>query len=190
MSILREDLARTYNLAAGGRLGRLLECFRQPGTHAVVVLRFGQWLLRQHLIVRLFLELIYIYFDHRLRAKWGIQILRRARIGPGLYIGHYGGIFVTDGTVIGRQCSISQDVTIGIAGEGPRRGCPVIGDNVYIAPGAKVNGKIRIGNNVRIGPNAVVTKDIPDNALVHARPVQVVVFSSRYGAEPEEPPAE
>ncbi len=182
MSILKEDLARTYALAEGGLTGKILECFRQPGTHAVVVLRFGQWLLGRPLIVRVFLEPLYIYLDHRLHAKWGIQILRRATIGPGFYIGHYGGIFVADGTVIGKQCSISQDVTIGIAGEGPRRGCPVIGDNVYIAPGAKVNGRIRIGNNVRIGPNAVVTKDIPDYALVHARPVQVVVFPSRYGS--------
>jgi serine O-acetyltransferase len=181
MSILKEDLARTYSHAGGGRAEKLLECFRQPGTHAVVVLRFGQWLLRAPLIARVFLEPFYIYLDHRLRAKWGIQILRRATIGPGFYIGHYGGIFVAEGTVIGRQCSISQDVTLGIAGEGPRRGCPVIGDNVYIAPGAKVNGRIRIGNNVRIGPNAVVTKDVPDNALVHTRPVLVVVFPSRYG---------
>jgi serine O-acetyltransferase len=181
MSILQEDLARIYSFSRGGRLSRFLECSRQPGVHAVVVLRFGQWLLRQPLIVRLFLELFYVYLDHRLHAKWGIQILRRARIGAGFYIGHYGGIFVAEGTVIGKLCSISQDVTIGIAGEGPRRGCPVIGDNVYIAPGAKVNGKIRIGNNVRIGPNAVVTKDIPDNAVVHPRPAQVVIFPSHYG---------
>jgi serine O-acetyltransferase len=156
----------------------------------VVILRFGQWLLRQPLIVRLFLELFYVYFDHRLRAKWGIQILRRATIGAGFYIGHYGGIFVAEGTVIGKQCSISQDVTIGIAGEGPRRGCPVIGDNVYIAPGAKVNGKIRIGNNVRIGPNAVVTRNIPDDALVHARPVQILILPLRYGTEAGETPAD
>jgi serine O-acetyltransferase len=44
-------------------------------------------------------------------------------------------------------------------------GCPVIGDNVYIAPGAKVFGKIRIGDNVKIGANAMVFKNFLDNAV-------------------------
>jgi len=189
MSILREDLARVYSLAEGGPIARSFECFRQPGTHAVVVFRYGQWLLKQPLILRLFLEPIYLYLDHRLHAKWGIQILRRATIGPGFYIGHYGGIFIAEGTVVGRHCSVSQDVTIGISGEGARRGCPVIGDNVYVAPGAKINGKIRVGNNARIGPNAVVTKDVPDNALVHTRQAQVVVFPTRYGSASGSAPA-
>ena len=42
----------------------------------------------------------------------------------------------------------------------------MIGDNVYMAPGAKIFGKITIGNNVKIGANAVIHKDIPDNAVV------------------------
>ena len=42
---------------------------------------------------------------------------------------------------------------------------PVIGDNVYIAPGAKIIGGVTIGNNVEIGANAVVTHDIPDNEV-------------------------
>ena len=57
-------------------------------------------------------------------------------------------------------------MTIGVAGKGEKRGCPIIGDNVYIAPGAKLFGKIKIGNNVKIGANAVVYKDIPDGATV------------------------
>jgi serine O-acetyltransferase len=47
---------------------------------------------------------------------------------------------------------------------------PVIGDDVYIAPGACIFGAIRIGNNVRIGANAVVCKDIPDDAVVALDP--------------------
>ena len=47
-----------------------------------------------------------------------------------------------------------------------RAGVPTIGDNVYLGPGARVFGKISIGNNVKIGANAVVYKDIPDNAIV------------------------
>jgi len=42
----------------------------------------------------------------------------------------------------------------------------VIGDDVYIGPGARLFGRIRIGKNVKIGPNVVVSEDIPDNAVV------------------------
>jgi serine O-acetyltransferase len=43
---------------------------------------------------------------------------------------------------------------------------PVIGDDVFIAPGARLYGNIRIGNNVAIGANAVVYRDVPDDAVV------------------------
>jgi serine O-acetyltransferase len=56
-------------------------------------------------------------------------------------------------------------VTIGIAGTGDKLGAPVLGDNVYIAPGARLFGKITIGNNVKIGANAVIYKSIPDNSV-------------------------
>lgn len=78
------------------------------------------------------------------------------------------GIFVSGDAVIGDNCIIFQQVTIGsvMLPDGGRRGAPVIGDNVYIGAGAKVIGAIRVGNNVRIGANAVVHKDVPDNCVV------------------------
>jgi len=181
--MIRQDLLRAYNIARGSRIARIIELYRSPGVHGVVIFRFGQWLLHTALPARLLLTPLYLYLDHRLRAKWGIQIQRRVRIGGGFYIGHYGGIFISDLATIGENCNISQDVTIGVAGEGARRGAPDIGNNVYIGPGAKVNGKIRVGNNVNIGPNAVVTHNIPDDALVHVRPMQVMIFPGRYKAK-------
>lgn len=71
---------------------------------------------------------------------------------------------------IGRNCSLSQSVTIGHGGSGKYCGVPVIGDDVYIAPGARIFGAIRIGNNVMIGANAVVCKDVPDDAVVALDP--------------------
>jgi serine O-acetyltransferase len=56
------------------------------------------------------------------------------------------------------------------------KGCPVFGDNVYIAPGAKVAGKIRVGNNVKIGANVVLERNVPDNAVVQLRPALVVTW--------------
>lgn len=82
---------------------------------------------------------------------------------PPLYNPHgINGIIIAAGARIGRNCSISHQVTIGRS----RNGAPVIGDNVYIGPGAKIFGDIKIGNNVRIGANCPAFFDVPDNATV------------------------
>ena len=87
------------------------------------------------------------------------------------------GIFVSEGAKIGKDCVIFHQVTIGSNTlPGSRgRGCPTIGDNVYIGCGAKIIGNVRIGNNVRIGANCVVTQDIPDNATVVLEKPRVLV---------------
>ena len=121
---------------------------------------------KRNIILRLFLEPVYIFLNHRIRSKWGIEIPRSVEIGEGFYIGHFGGITIGGSAKIGKNVSISQLVVIGKSGRGKKKGTPVIGDNVYIAPGAKLIGKIHISNNVKIGANAVVYKDIPENAIV------------------------
>ena len=55
---------------------------------------------------------------------------------------------------------------------------------MYIAPGAKLAGKIKIGDNVSIGANVVLERDIPDNAVVQLRPMLVVTFSHPSHKEP------
>jgi serine O-acetyltransferase len=104
----------------------------------------------------------------------GIYLPAAADVGPGLYIGHFGGIVVGADVTMGSNCNISQGVTIGVSGFGDRRGSPVIGSHVYIAPGAKVSGRIRVGDYVTIGANAVVTKDVPDGAVVVGIPARVL----------------
>ncbi len=111
---------------------------------------------------------------NRKKIRFGIDISPDASIGEGFYIGHFGHIVVNSSTVIGKNCNISQGVTIGIANTGEKKGVPSIGDQVYIAPGAKIIGRIRIGNNVAIGANAVVTNDIPDYSVVVGVPARVV----------------
>ena len=66
--------------------------------------------------------------------------------------------------------TISHQVTIGRS----KNLVPVIGDNVYIGPGAKIFGGIRVGNNVRIGANCIVFQDIPDNAVVGGVPAKII----------------
>ena len=106
----------------------------------------------------------------------GIDLPGNAKIGKGLYIAHFGQIFIHSHVSLGDYCTLSQGVTIGLGGRGDKQGAPKIGDRVYIAPGAKVFGAITIGNDVAIGANAVVTKDLTDNAVAVGIPAKVISY--------------
>lgn len=60
-------------------------------------------------------------------------------------------------------------------------GLPIIGNNVRISKGAIVFGGITIGNNVIVGANAVVTKPVPDNAIVAGVPAKILRFKDENG---------
>ena len=77
--------------------------------------------------------------------------------GPGLAIVHYGTIIVNPRAKIGQNCRIHACTNIGESGG--EYGAPVIGDNVYIAPGVKIYGDIRVSNNIAFAANAAVGKD-------------------------------
>lgn len=113
--------------------------------------------------------------------KYGISIPYTTKVGCGFYIGHFGNIVVNELSVIGNNCNISQGVTLGIKNRGQYQGCPRIGDNVYIGPGAKIIGAVNVGNNVAIGANCVVTKDVPDNAVVVGIPGKIISFNGSAG---------
>jgi len=116
----------------------------------------------------------------RCTHKYQIYIPYNTSIGPGFYIGHPSCIIINYDTVIGKNCNISSGVVIGISNRG-KIGCPEIGDDVFIGPGAKIFGKIKIGNNVVIGANSVVTSDVPDNAVVVGIPGQVISYKGSTG---------
>lgn len=115
------------------------------------------------------------------RYKFGIDIPFTTRIGSGFYIGHFSCIFVNEDCIIGKNCNISQGVTLGTTNRGSKAGNPVIGDNVYIGPGAKVIGAIRIGDHAAIGANCVVTHDVPDHAVVVGVPGRIVSHAGSAG---------
>ena len=54
--------------------------------------------------------------------------------------------------------------------------CPIIGHHCFIGAGSKILGGVKIGNNVTIAPNAVVVKDVPDNAVVGGVPAKIIKF--------------
>lgn len=59
------------------------------------------------------------------------------------------------------------------------KGSPVIGNNVLLFAGAKIIGNVNIGNNVVVGANAVVTHDVPDNAVVVGIPAKVINYNGK-----------
>lgn len=136
--------------------------------------------LRQHSFLKYSLYYISAVMLAHYRDKYGIDIPFTTQIGRGLYIGHSGGI-VVGAAQIGHNFSISQGVTIGQTNRGERKGRPTIGNNVYVGPGAIVIGNIKIGDNVAIGANCVVTKDIPDNAVVTGVPGVVISYKGAEG---------
>jgi serine O-acetyltransferase len=102
----------------------------------------------------------------------GVSIPLRCQIGGGLQMPHTNGIVINVGAKIGCNCEIFQQVTIG-EGKG---GCPEVGSNVSIGPGAKILGAVKIGDGSRIGANALVVCDVPDGSLVLAAPAEIRVL--------------
>lgn len=98
----------------------------------------------------------------------------QARIGKGTKLGYGGiGVVIHSESVIGRNCSVGQQVTIG-GGNSRYPGVPVIGDNVHMHKGAIIYGGITVGDNAEIGANAVVNKPVPDNAVVAGVPAKII----------------
>lgn len=109
-------------------------------------------------------KLYYIYLKYKFRKislKLGFSIPINV-FGPGLSIVHYGTIVINSASTIGKNCRIHACVNIG-ASNGEEV-APQIGDNVYIGPGAKIYGNIKIANNTAIGANAVVNKSFKEES--------------------------
>lgn len=94
--------------------------------------------------------------------------------GPGLSIAHYGTIVINSGAKIGANCRIHICVNIGTEA-GKQNSAPILGDNCYIGPGAKLFGQITLGDNMVIGANAVVNKSFPEgNATIGGIPAKII----------------
>ena len=181
---LKADLNRYFIMSSNskgelGLMGKIKVIWENPGIFGIVTYRYCRWVRCRCkiFIIRKVLSIIGTLMFKAAEIMYGIHIRSEIDIGPGLFIGHFGNIFVGGDTSIGKNCNLSQGVTIGYAGRGENWGLPEIGDNVYIAPGAKIFGKLKIGNNVAIGANAVVTKDLPDNAVAAGIPAKIINYN-------------
>lgn len=129
--------------------------------------RVANWLYRHHCkpLSTLLWKLQYLLFNSYLPGS--------CTIGKGTVLAYGGiGLVVHARAVVGDNCMIGQNVTIG--GKSGWYEVPVIGSNVHISAGARILGPVRIGDNVIIGANAVVVKDVPSNCVVAGVPAKII----------------
>ena len=115
------------------------------------------------------------------RFLTGIEIHPGAKIGKNLFIDHGMGVVVGESAEIGNNVTLYHGVTLG--GISPSENSyeqrnikrhPTLKDNVVVGSGAQVLGPVIVGKNAKIGANAVVTKDVPENAVMVGIPAKNV----------------
>ncbi|NQU33030.1 MAG: serine acetyltransferase, partial [Bacteroidetes bacterium] len=105
-------------------------------------------------------KLSYFYFLRRFR-KLSVKLSFSIPInvfGPGLSIPHYGTIIVNPASKVGKNCRLHACVNIGASGGSSIS--PILGDNIYIGPGAIIFGDIVVADNVTIAANSTINKSI------------------------------
>ncbi len=179
-SNFKVDLAKYYRLrpgCAGPSLRTKLRLWVfNFGLHCVACYRFGQYANRLYSRSKLLGFIprgVHRVLNYLVCMIHHVDI-SAATIGPGLYIGHVGTIYIGE-TVIGRNFSLSHNVTIGIGHSEGSAGVPVIGDDVWIGTGSIISGKITIGNRVAISSGCVLARSVPDGCLVAGNPGRVAL---------------
>lgn len=163
------DLNR-YRMVARSRQSVVatVATLRYHGARAVVAYRLRRWLRDRLGWVA---WPLYAVLGAFVRVAYGIDIHLSAEIGPGFYIGHFGGIRLTQ-CRIGSNCSISQSVKIGPAGDGQRG--PTLQDRVWVGAHARIESDCVVGEGATVGAGAVVAGNVPAYALVLGDPARVV----------------
>ena len=110
-------------------------------------------------------------------AVTGSEIALDVRLGTGLALPHPIGIVIHPQAVVGENCLIMHNVTLGT--RGPVGGVPILGRGVDVGPGAQILGGVTIGDGAQIGANAVVTRDVPPRAVAVGIPARVVKERAR-----------
>lgn len=165
--IFRADLQAVYDRDPA--VDRYLEPLLYfKGFHALVAHRFA------HELWTAGRKDFALYLQSQSSRIFAVDINPAARIGRGIMLDHATGIVIGETAVVGDNCSILQNVTLG--GNGKENGDrhPKIGKNVLLAAGAKVLGNIRVGDCSKVAAGSVVLQDVPPNKTVAGVPAKVV----------------
>tara|TARA_Y100001970_G_scaffold268817_1_gene360514 strand:+ start:290 stop:868 length:579 start_codon:yes stop_codon:yes gene_type:complete len=127
------------------------------------------------------LDLIARIISQFSRFLTGIEIHPKAKIGKNLFIDHGMGVVIGETSEIGNDVTIYHNVTLGgispsINSDNQRnlKRHPTLKDGVVVGSGAQVLGPLVVGKNSKIGSNAVITKDVPENAVMVGIPAKNV----------------
>ena len=146
-----------------------------PGVKAVFFHRIANFfhLAKFHLVARIISQLS--------RFLTGIEIHPGAKIGRNLFIDHGMGVVIGETSEIGNNVTIYHMATLGgiapsINSNNQRqvKRHPTLSDCVVVGSGAQILGPVMVGANAKIGANAVVTKDVPENAVMVGIPAKNV----------------
>jgi len=146
-----------------------------PGVKAVFFHRIANFfhLAKFHLLARIISQLS--------RFLTGIEIHPGAKIGKNLFIDHGMGVVIGETSEIGNNVTIYHMATLGgiapsINSNNQRqvKRHPTLSDCVVVGSGAQILGPVMIGRNTKVGANAVVTKDVPENAVMVGIPAKNV----------------
>ena len=146
-----------------------------PGVKAVFFHRIANFfhLAKFHLVARIISQLS--------RFLTGIEIHPGAKIGRNLFIDHGMGVVIGETSEIGNNVTIYHMATLGgiapsINSNNQRqvKRHPTLGDCVVVGSGAQILGPVKIGTHAKVGANAVVTKDVPENAVMVGIPAKNV----------------
>ncbi len=144
----------------------------------VMLLYSGYKAVRRHRRAHWFfnhnMKFIARYLSQRNRHKSGIEIHPAAQLGKGVFIDHGMGVVIGETTVVGDNCTIYQNVTLGGTGKDLGKRHPTLGNNVLVGSGAKVLGPFTVGDNARIAAGAVVLREVPANATAVGVPARIV----------------
>lgn len=145
------------------------------GFRTLIVYRFGQWRMTiKSNLLRVPLSFLYRQMEKHVRFKYGIELPYTVDLGSNVTFEHQHGIVIHGHAKIGNGCIIRQGVTIGNKNLDAPFDAPTIGSYVNIGAGAKILGQVRVGNHAVIGANAVVTKDVPEYAIVAGIPAKII----------------
>jgi serine O-acetyltransferase len=156
-----------------------------PGVKAVFFHKFA------HLFHVAGFDLIARIISQTIRFFTGIEIHPGAKIGKNLFIDHGMGVVIGETSEIGDNVTIYHAVTLGgsspsIDSERQRheKRHPTIGNDVVIGSGAQIIGPVKVGNGARIAANAVVVKDVPENATMVGIPAKAVKLENKGNFRP------
>jgi len=164
---IREEIAVVFERDPAARsTWEVVTCY--PGFHALLAHRLshGLWNLGLKWLAR--------WISSVSRWLTGIEIHPGVRIGRRFFIDHGMGVVIGETAEIGDDCTLYHGVTLGGTSWNKGKRHPTLKNSVVVGAGAKILGPITIGENAKVGSNAVVVKDVPDNATAIGIPARLV----------------